>query len=73
MNIPATFALTPALLGIVLCACVLVVGGLSIAVLYHWKAYGLEGHFTKVAPVVYLSVLAVLCGLALFAYASMLA
>ncbi|MDO8483275.1 MAG: hypothetical protein Q7S86_05685 [bacterium] len=60
--------LSPLALGILLALCLAVFVALSVAFLYHWKEYGMDTQMIKRAPVLYLTISAIFCALAVISY-----
>lgn len=68
MNFEFSTLLSPLSLGILLVLCLLVFGALSVAFLYHWKEYGMNTRFIKLAPPIYLAFSTAFCALAILSY-----
>ncbi len=64
--------LSPAALGVVLLALLSVFAALSVALLYHWREYGMQTRFVRLAPVVYFSVSGVCLVLTIISYIALL-
>ncbi|OHA20572.1 MAG: hypothetical protein A2849_03115 [Candidatus Taylorbacteria bacterium RIFCSPHIGHO2_01_FULL_51_15] len=72
MTFSPSLLLQPLPLGIFLALCLLVFSAFSIAFIYHWREYGMDAKFIRVAPSVYLIMSGLFCGLAIIFYLSLL-
>jgi hypothetical protein len=64
--------LSPVALGIALLVLLFVFAALSVALLYHWREYGMQTQFIRRAPAVYFSVSGVCIALSIISYLALL-
>lgn len=72
MQFEVSSLLSPAALGVALLIMLGVFAVLSVAFLYHWREYGMQTRFVRLAPAVYFSVSGACIVLAIISYLALL-
>lgn len=72
MQFEVSSLLSPAALGVILLVMLCVFGALSVALLYHWREYGMQTRFVRQAPAVYFFVSGACIVLAIISYLALL-
>lgn len=72
MQFELSMLVGPVALGIVFVLALLVFAGLSVALVYHWREYGMGTKFVRFAPGIYFAVGGGLIALTIVAYLELL-